>query len=67
MTIDIGMLSWSVTVPDIVIVFPSEYAGLSVVTVIGVCATAVRNETVKNVIATRYIFEVIANKLTLII
>jgi hypothetical protein len=55
MITDIGMLSCSATVPDMIIVLPSEYVGLSVVTVIGaeVCATAVRNETVKSVIATR--------------
>jgi len=52
---DIGILSCSATVPDTIIVFPSEYVVLSVVTVIGaeVCAVAERNEIVKSVIATR--------------
>ena len=35
MITDIGMLSCSATVPEIVIVDPSEYVALSVVTVIG--------------------------------
>ncbi len=35
MIMDIGMLSCSATVPDIMIVLPSEYVVLSVVTVIG--------------------------------
>jgi hypothetical protein len=49
------------------IVSPSEYDVLSVVTVIGVCAISVKNETVKNAITTRLALDLIVNTLAFII